>query len=168
MYGSVETNGAIFREEQRFRQTPLWAGIASVALFEWLRFARRSIARRTSLWAWIRWLAFGVTIPWAVFSAKLITEVKANQLRVEFSSSLLQVAHLMSLDELKSHEVVTYRPFKDFGGWGLRWTPWTGWGYTVGGNEGVKVELENGTQLLIGSQRAPELDDAISSAANQV
>jgi hypothetical protein len=165
VYGFVETNSPLFKEEQRFRQAPLWAGVASVALFEWLRFARRSIARRTSIWAWIRWVALGVAIPWAVYSAKLITEVKENQLRVEFTSSLLQVAHLMSLDELKSHEVVTYRPFKDFGGWGLRWTPWSGWAYNVSGNEGVKVELENGTQLLIGSQRAPELDEAIRSAA---
>lgn len=167
MYESVETNGSLFREEQRFRQAPLWAGIASIALFEWLRFARRSIARRTSLWAWVRWLAFGVAIPWAVYSAKLTTEVKENQLRVEFTSSLIQVAHLMSLDELKTHEVVSYRSFKDFGGWGLRWNPWKGWSYNVSGNEGVRVELENGTQLVIGSQRAPELDDAIRSAANQ-
>ena len=168
MYSFVETNGAIFKEEQRFRQAPLWAGFASViALLEAFRFARRSISKRASPLAWIRWLALGVAIPWTVYSAKLTTEVKANQLRVEFSSSLLQVAHLMSLDELKSHEVVNYRPFKDFGGWGLRWNPWKGWSYSVSGSEGVRVELENGTQLVIGSQRAPELDDAIGSAANE-
>jgi hypothetical protein len=161
----MDTEPTLFREEQQFRQGSLWGVVGLVAGYEWLRFGRRILSGRSSPWAFFRWLMMGISLPWAVYSAKLTTEVKSNQLRVEFSSSLLQVAHLMSLDELKSHEAVTWRPLRDFGGWGLRSNPWKGWAYNVGGNRGVRVELENGTQVLIGSQRAEELNEALTKAS---
>ena len=36
--------------------------------------------------------------------------------------------------------------------------------YNVSGNEGVQLELTNGKRILIGSQRADELADAIKRA----
>lgn len=164
----MDTEPTLFREEQQVRQGSIWGMVGLIASIEWLRFARRLFTGRSSPWTLLRWLMLGVGVPWAIYTAKLITEVKANQLRVEFSSSVLQVAHLMSLDELKSHEAVSWRPFRDFGGWGLRMNPWKGWSYSVGGDRGVRVELENGTQVLIGSQRADELNEAITKASASV
>lgn len=155
----------LFREVQQFRQSYLWAGILAAAAFGWFRFFR-SLRSRGSIWAAFRWLPQALWLPWLFYSAKLVTEVRANQIRVEFSSSILQIVDLMSLDELQRHEPVEYRPFSEFAGWGLRWNPVKGWAYTVSGNAGVRVELQNGKRLLIGSQRPDELNSAITQAAS--
>lgn len=149
---------------QQFRQSYLWAGVLALAAFGWFRFFRS--LRSRSIWSAVGWLPQALWLPWLFYSAKLVTEVSANQLRVEFSSSILQMVDLMSLDELKSHEPTEYRPFREFAGWGLRWNPWKGWAYTVSGNGGVRVELANGKRLLVGSQRPDELAEALTKASS--
>ena len=66
---------------------------------------------------------------------------------------------------LRSCEARTYRPILEYGGWGVR----RGWGggraYNVRGNRGVQLVLDDGTRILVGSQRPEELAAAIRSAA---
>ena len=55
-----------------------------------------------------------------------------------------------------------YRSFREYGGHGIRYGS-KGKAYTVSGDRGVQIELLNGKQLLIGSQRAEELVQAIQA-----
>jgi len=72
------------------------------------------------------------------------------------------------LTEIAHWEARTYRPLVEYGGWGIR----SSWGgknsaYNLKGNRGVQLEFASGKRLLIGSQRAKELAEAITQAKNQ-
>jgi hypothetical protein len=58
-------------------------------------------------------------------------------------------------------EVVVYRPFADYGGWGIRTGRDGERALNARGNRGVRLELTDGTRLLIGSQRPEALAIAI-------
>lgn len=55
----------------------------------------------------------------------------------------------------------TYRPLREYGGWGVRRGWEGGWAYNVRGHRGVQLVLEDGSSVLIGSQRADELAVAV-------
>jgi hypothetical protein len=52
---------------------------------------------------------------------------------------------------------VTYRPFREYGGWGIRFGR-QGIAYTVSGDRGVLVRLRNGRSFLLGSKRPESLE----------
>lgn len=54
-----------------------------------------------------------------------------------------------------------YDPLTEYGGWGIRLGV-KGWAYNVSGSRGVQLVLTNGKRILIGSQRADELEAAIN------
>jgi hypothetical protein len=59
--------------------------------------------------------------------------------------------------------VRTYRPIRDYGGWGIRYGR-NGKAYNVSGNRGVMLEFSHGQKLLIGSQKPGDLANAIGLA----
>jgi hypothetical protein len=61
-------------------------------------------------------------------------------------------------------EARTYRPIREYGGWGVRFGP-RGRAYNVSGNRGVELTLDNGKRVLIGSQRSDDLAAAIGQIA---
>ncbi len=56
-----------------------------------------------------------------------------------------------------------YSPLAEFGGWGIRFGT-EGRAFNLRGNRGVQLELKSGRKVLIGSQRAEELAEAIRRA----
>lgn len=90
---------------------------------------------------------------------KLITEVREDVLSIRFF--LLWPAREIPWSEIARAEAVTYRPIRDYGGWGVRWGM-AGMAYNVSGNRGVSIQLRSGANLLAGSQRAEELAQAIA------
>ena len=69
---------------------------------------------------------------------------------------------IVDLRDVRAARAVTYRPIRDYGGWGIRIGA-KGWAYNVSGDRGVELELRDGTLLLIGSQRPEALAAAIES-----
>jgi hypothetical protein len=61
-------------------------------------------------------------------------------------------------------EARTYRPIREYGGWGVRFGP-RGRAYNVSGDRGVELTLASGKRVLIGSQRPEELAAAIGRIA---
>jgi hypothetical protein len=94
--------------------------------------------------------------------AKLVTEVRETALSIRFF--LLSPERIIAWREIRRAEAVTYAT--SYGGWGVRWGP-RGMAYTVMGNRGVRIELRNGNDLIIGSRRAYELAKAIGERVNQ-
>ncbi len=93
------------------------------------------------------------------FSVKFVTEVRNDGIYIcyfPFHRSF----HTISFKEIRRYEVRTYRPIMEYGGWGIRYGT-KGKAYNVSGNRGLQLELSNGKQLLIGSQRVEELLQAI-------
>ena len=91
------------------------------------------------------------------FLARLITEVRETALSIRFF--LLWSEEIVPWSEIRQAEAVTYRPL-EYGGWGVRWGA-DGRAYSVSGNRGVRLRLASGVHLLVGSQRAGELAQAI-------
>lgn len=55
----------------------------------------------------------------------------------------------------------TYRPLREYGGWGIRWGGKGRMAYNVSGSEGVEVELLDGRTVMVGSRRPDELADTL-------
>jgi hypothetical protein len=62
--------------------------------------------------------------------------------------------------EIERYEPRTYRPLREFGGWGIRWTPGT-LAYTVSGDRGVQLRLTTGRSVLVGSRHVEDFLGAI-------
>lgn len=62
---------------------------------------------------------------------------------------------VIPVSQIRKYEVYEFNPIRDFGGWGVKLGN-GGWSYTVSGNKGVQLSLEDGEQLTVGS-RNPEL-----------
>ena len=63
--------------------------------------------------------------------------------------------HFYRWEDIESCESVTYRPIRDFGGWGVRYGR-SGKAYNVYGKRGVQLVFTDGRRLLLGSQRPDE------------
>lgn len=101
----------------------------------------------------------------------LLIEVLLNGLTVELTASELQL-HLgripvirkrIPLREIKAFEAVTYRPLREFGGWGVR-----GFGrrqaWSARGNRAVRLQLEGGREIYVGVDEPRVLVDRLRIA----
>lgn len=64
-------------------------------------------------------------------------------------------------EEIVSCENVTYRPLRDYGGWGIRYSRGNGTAYNVSGNRGIRIEKKNGRKVLFGTLRPDEFEAAV-------
>lgn len=62
-------------------------------------------------------------------------------------------------------EVRTYSPMKEYWGWGVRFGADGSVAYTMKGNRDVQLLLDDGSRVLIGSQRPENLASALTMAA---
>ncbi len=100
--------------------------------------------------------------PLLFYWMRLWVRVEPNNLVVRFRPLLFK---RISLSDIQSCEARSYRPIAEYGGWGVRYSiSGRGWAYNVSGNQGVQLELKNGKRILIGSQHAGELAEAINKA----
>jgi len=152
-----------FREEQRFEW--YWTAaffvpaiIVGSALFQQVVLGRVIISGA------LLWPAFAVTLVVAIWflRLKMITEVRDAGLYICFV--WLWPERTISWDQVHIVEERTYRPIRDFGGWGVRWSA-RGIVYHARGNQGVRLTLESGERVLVGSQRMGELAQAIAARA---
>ena len=90
---------------------------------------------------------------------RLVTEVRADGVAVRL---IPFPTRLIRFEEIASAEAVTYRPLREYGGWGLRFSR-RGRAYSASGNRGVQLVLTDGRRVLIGSHRADELEAAIAA-----
>jgi len=107
-------------------------------------------------------LVFGLAFPVLFLVANLTVEVHSDGVYYRFFPFHWSF-HRISTENLAKREVWTYRPIRDYGGWGIRYGRGSK-AYNVSGNRGVMLELSDGQKLLIGSQNPENLADAIDLA----
>lgn len=152
-----------FQEEQRLGRGFLLAAVAAWIVFMGL-LALRIIDEdgRAVLLALGEWMLIGLLVALLVYLPKLTTEVTPQDVKVKIS---LWRPRRISLRDIERVEAITYRPMRDYGGWGIKYSfKNKGWAYTMSGNRGVRVFLRNGKNVLVGSQRPEELAAAIEVA----
>ena len=162
-----EKNNVTFHEEQQFRQPWVWIIIIPPTLILWYIALQELVfdnpvgnsnASDTALFLF--WVLLGILLPLFFYKLKLITEVRENGLYIRFLPFHRSFKRI-PLEQLKKHEVRTYRAITEYGGRGITWGP-AGKAYNVSGNRGVQLEFTDGKRLLIGSQKPEQLDSAIA------
>lgn len=163
----------LFREDQRFRSTwllllaggsALFALLGGLALLVGQVLLGHSLGNRP-LPDWAAALVggtelmIGLGLIWLFWKAVLQVEVTTEGLFIRFFPFQRKVRQI-DLSGVTGIAAVRYRPLRDYGGWGLRWG-WRSRCYNVSGNEGVRIDYDNNYHLLIGSQRAAELEAAL-------
>jgi len=111
-------------------------------------------------WAiWLIWIIFGIVFP--AFFIILRLEIRIDNENLEFRFFPVQVSwKKIPFEQIKKTESKEFRPFRDFGGWGIR-RGRLGKAYIISGNMGVQVTMKNGRTFLLGSKNAEELEAAI-------
>jgi len=108
----------------------------------------------------------GVVVPIGIgglfWVLKLETEVRPDGLYVRYFPFHIHFKRF-GREELSEYYARAYRPIWEYGGWGIRCGFGKGKAYNVSGNKGVQLVFKSGKRLLIGSQRAEELEEAIRS-----
>lgn len=167
----------LFEETQQFRQSWVWIlvlpiSVFGVVLFLFIMYSQfilgkpvgnHPIPNKTMLWFAPLMLIVFLSIPILLYYMKLIVQVDFHALHVHFFPLLKKNILISEIAEWKARE---YKPLLEYGGWGVRWGP-SGKAYNVSGTCGVQLKFSNGKRLLIGSQRAEELEAAISRAKSR-
>ncbi|MDQ7778761.1 MAG: DUF6141 family protein, partial [Planctomycetota bacterium] len=102
---------------------------------------------------WLVVLFCGIGLPWFLVSCRLVTEVRSDHIYVRFHPFW---PRRIRFNEIKRCSARTYSPLREYGGWGLKWMPGSGWAYNMSGNRGIQLELETGKRILIGTQKPEE------------
>jgi hypothetical protein len=119
-------------------------------------------------------LLFGIPL----LFGRLTTRIDSGSLLITFGFVNI-VKKRIPLKEIVDAESVTYRPLRDFGGWGIRSGKFRGERtgcYNLKGNEGVLLTLSSDMRVclgrtkhfIIGSQRPVELVEAIKSCRGSI
>ena len=109
----------------------------------------------------------GVVFPALLFIGllRMTTEVSPAGARVWFGW-VPTYRRRIPFGSIQRIEVVTYRPLAEYGGWGIRIGRDGVRAFSARGNRGVRLDLADGTRLLIGSQRPEELALALEQTAH--
>ncbi|HIK28010.1 MAG: DUF6141 family protein [Oscillatoriaceae bacterium SKW80] len=156
----LQDNNLLYQEIQQFRQPWLWLMlfvVSALSLYTGIypiiagnNFTNRPLQ---DIIIFLFGCVFGIGLPLIFFKCKLITEVRKDGVYISFFPLLFSV-EIIPFYALKSYTVKTYRPLRDYGGWGIRYGR-KGKAFNVSGNRGIQLELINGERILIGS-RSPE------------
>jgi hypothetical protein len=162
-----QTCEVTFREVQKFRQIWVWLIVFGAALLMWYAFIQQITlgqpfgANPGPDWMiWLFWLTIGIGLPLLFVYMKLIVEVGEDGVHISYVPF---VSRLIPFEEIQGHEARAYKPIREYGGWGIRWWGGKRRAYNVSGDQGVELKLRGGDRIMIGSQRAGALTEAISA-----
>ena len=165
----MATEPILFHERQRL---PIWALVVIVVLgvglplyiaFQqlWLGkpFGDKPMSNRG-----VAMLVPGIILPaLALAGLNLDTRLYRDRLRVR----LLPFADdNFPLSRIVRWEVRRYSATKEFMGWGFR-SGSGGIAYTMKGNHGLQLILDDGSRVLVGSQRPKDIASALTTAATE-
>jgi hypothetical protein len=109
----------------------------------------------------IGWTIFLWLVYLRLMTVRLVTDLREGKLVVTMRG--LWRARRISLSEIASVEVTSFDPARDYGGYGAR-SNRQETAYLAAGNRGVRLTLSNRARIVVGSQRAEELADALHRA----
>lgn len=161
-----------FHEEQQFRQPWLWllllattitiGGIFIYGMYIqlYLGLPWGDSPMSDSMLVIVSALSISLTagLTLLFLKLKLITEVNSAGIHIRFYPL---TSKTIRLDDITSCKARTYKPIREYGGWGIR-IGRNGKAYNVYGNRGVQLEFADALPMLIGSQRSEDLADTIN------
>ena len=147
----------LFEENQKFTQWWLWVILLSFPIISFGPFDENTIN--------INYVLIGFFIPFLFYLFELRLKVSAEGLHYQFFPFHLK-SHIIKLEDIEKFKAMEYSPLKGYGGWGIKYG-FKGKAYNVSGNKGVKIFLNNGTNIMFGSLKSSELAKAMKMAKQQ-
>lgn len=153
-------NKPLFQETQRFTQWWLWLllVVVSISIF---RPISEAISNDQSLDAgqWVGVIILAVVIL-LMFINRLETRIDERGIYVKFFP-VVPKFKFYPWEEISTAVVRKYSPLMEYGGWGIRFGR-NGKAYNIKGNKGLQLKFKNGSALLIGTQKAEELQKVLN------
>ncbi len=157
----------LFEEKQRFSQWWLWLiliGINGVFLFGAYKqiiqndaFGNKPMSNEGLLFT----LAIVMLVTLLFLSLRLETVIKNDGIYVRFFPVHIKFK-FYAWGGLKKCYIRTYAPILEYGGWGLRVGLFgKGKAFNVSGNKGLQLEFQDGSKLLIGTNKPDALQAAL-------
>ena len=103
----------------------------------------------------------GVVLPLLFFLMKLKICIESSGMYFRFTPFQLKWQHI-AVSDIQEASSITYRPIRDYGGWGIRFG-WKGRAYNVSGNKGIQIKTKKGENILFGTQKPDEFLKALES-----
>lgn len=167
----------LFEETQVFRQKALWLLLTvitggsivlfGIALYNQViineQFGEKPMSDTALLIGFVLVIGFAIFLAWFFFSIRLETKIDDTNIRYKFWP-FIRDYRVIPVQSIHSIEVEKYRPIMEYGGWGYRFSmKGRGLCLNVSKNMGLRVQLKDGFELLLGTQKADELAVAIKS-----
>jgi len=154
-----------FRETQRFGAWWVWLLVVVCAIGAWWPFLAQVVFDEPlgsePAPDWLLWLLvvlFGVGLPALFAVMRLEVEVRADRIDVRYRPFMHRS---ISAADIAGAQARTYRPVREYGGWGIKGWSRTKVAYNVAGDRGVELRLRDGSTVMLGSQRPAELEAAV-------
>lgn len=150
---------AYFVEIQKFRNKYIRNVIGIIAIFPIVQifgiiFVNHNISMFQYLFLSVIFM-MGMFFYLSFFELK--TAIKKEGIYVKFIPMHVR-NFFFSWEDIENLEIVPYRPFRDYFGWGYRPSIFgKGKAMTIAGYYGLKITFKNGETLLVGTQRPEEL-----------
>ena len=146
-----------FKETQKFSQWWLWlillfiGALPILGIYKQLIIGEKFGDKPMSDLGLIIFAVFVFSLIAMFWFMQLKTEIDQNEIRMRFFPL---VKKRVSWEEIKNAEIVNYG---FVGGWGIRLSTKYGTVYNMKGDKGLAIELLNGKNFLIGTQKRNEL-----------
>lgn len=158
----------LFTEDQRFKQWWVWLIILSMNGFFLSMVYQQLILKKqvgdrpiTDSGLLIASGAI-LLVTLLFFYTRLSTRIKKDGIYVKFFPFHFSYKHY-SWEMIEKAYIRTYSPLGEYGGWGLRYSiSGKGMAYNVSGNKGLQLELNTGKKILIGTNKAAELEAVLN------
>lgn len=157
----------LFKETQRFTQWWLWAlllGVNGLFLYGLLRqiLLEQQWGNNPLSTVWL-FIIFGTTFFLTLLfrSFRLETRIKEDGIYVKFFPFHFNYKKYEWTTISKCY-ITQYSPIREYRGWGIRYG-YKRKAYNVSGNMGLQLEFTNGKKLLIGTNKAEELKEALNT-----
>ena len=105
---------------------------------------------------WIIWL-FVILLISLLVSIELTTIINKNGIHIRMRPF---VNKHIAWEDLEEVHIRQYKPLKEYGGYGIRFGK-KGTAYNVKGTMGLQLVLKNGKRILVGTQKASELESLL-------
>jgi hypothetical protein len=157
----------LFYEKQRFHQWWLYLILIGMNGFFIYLFVQQVIfdkafgAQRISNLSLSISALVSILITIFLANFKLEIKIKADGIYIRFFPFQLSYKHYSWVNISKLY-VRKYSPLGEYGGWGYRYGS-GGKAFTISGNQGLQIELVNHKKLLIGTQKAEEIESVLNN-----
>lgn len=154
-----------FAEKQRFNQWWLWLlllgfnAVILYGLFQQLALGQEFGSKPLSDSGLIILFVIMGAFTFFFYKLSLDTQITDEGIGIRFSPFQSRMK-MFRWSEISNVYTTEYSPLREYGGWGFR-IGRKGVAYTISGNKGIQLILNNGKMVLIGTGKAKEVSDVL-------